>query len=149
MEQNILKTNEALLVSGNTPTLSVRETTNSGSEMEEQSKIAKLVARAGDNSAYSIIDIVRGGGIMQSVTTESNSIISPTTKDKNSKSNKKKPSRGIQCNNVFKNQETLSNSLTAIWADIINILENSNCLAHNVDVQSHTHHNLEKDEVRG
>jgi hypothetical protein len=88
------------------------------------------------------------GGIMQSVTNESDSIIYQTTKDKRSKSSNKKLYQGMQCKNVFKNQDTISNSLTTIWTDIINTLENTNCTAHNIDVQSHTHHTLAKDEVR-
>ena len=59
-----------------------------------------------------------------------------------------KSQRGIQCTNIFKNQNTISNSLTSIWADVINTLENTGSIAHNDVVQSSTHHNLEKDEVR-
>lgn len=56
--------------------------------------------------------------------------------------------QGVLCTNVFKNQDTISSSLTSIWAEVINILENTEYMAHNSAVQSSTHPNLEKDEVR-
>jgi hypothetical protein len=51
----------------------------------------------------------------------------------------------IQCTNIFKNQDTIGDSLTSIWTDIINTLENTGRMAHNNVVQSSTH---QKDEVR-
>lgn len=55
----------------------------------------------------------------------------------------------VQCTNIFKNQNTISDSLTSIWTEIINTLENTGSMAHNNNiVQSSTHYNLEKDEVR-
>lgn len=59
-----------------------------------------------------------------------------------------KEKKDINCKNVFKNQDTIGTSLTQIWVEIIEILENTDSIAHNSYVQSHTHHNLEKDEVR-
>jgi hypothetical protein len=59
-----------------------------------------------------------------------------------------KDKRGINCKNVFKDQNTIGDSLTRIWGEIIEILENTDSIAHNSAVQSHTHHNFEKDEVR-
>lgn len=54
---------------------------------------------------------------------------------------------GIQCTNVFKNQDTISASLTNLWTDIINTLENTGSMAHNDVVQSSTHHTLNTEEV--
>ena len=51
----------------------------------------------------------------------------------------------VVCTNVFKNKDTISTSLTNLWADIINTLENTGSIAHNDVVQSSTH--LDTEEV--
>lgn len=51
----------------------------------------------------------------------------------------------IRCTNVFKNQSSIGTSLTNIWAEVINILENTASMAHNGVVQGSTHQ--EKAEV--
>ena len=67
----------------------------------------------------------------------------PTGSDNMVYNNKKY--QGIQCTNVFKNQGSIGDSLTILWAEVINILENTSTVAHNTNMQSHTH---PKDEVR-
>lgn len=64
------------------------------------------------------------------------------------KSMSSKAKKGINCKSVFKDPSIIGDSLTRIWVEIIEILENTDSIAHNSVVQSHTHHNLEKDEVR-
>lgn len=53
----------------------------------------------------------------------------------------------VQCTNVFKNKNTISNSLTNIWTDIINTLENTGSTANNDVVKSSTHHTLDTEGV--
>lgn len=86
---------------------------------------------------------------MEDVTNDSNNIIYQSNKGKKSKINKPSPHQDIQCKNVFKDQNTVRDSLTSIWAEVINTLENQGHIAHISNVQSHTHHNHGKDEVSG
>lgn len=59
------------------------------------------------------------------------------------KTNQNKTS--IQCTNVFKNEGSIGDSLTFLWADVINALENTGSVAHNMLMQNHTH---QRNEVR-